>query len=512
MPLPTMGGSKEGKGKGAGAGKGERGDGSEGAVLPGPKTPHWACGCGFSCNWACRTRCKMCATWAPKNVLAAARHRAKAAAGKADKENEDQHREKEKERGPLGKGAGRRPEEAPIPEDSSEMESGSDNGMDIDGGDDAMVSDAVERKALRALLKHTGLVEAIDRKVPGVKAILMQKARTPEPETPYKRNLEEACRRRSRIETDLARKRRNYEAAQAATKAAQAAEAAAKASLDSKLAHKCKVDAEITALAIAEVGLPGPGSPIDLQQVAQSAEKFASALSDPGQRREAGIPDKAIQRIRATQAAILVRAAKKAEGAQKASQAEGEAARAPAPAPGTGSPSAASSRGSSAAASSRGDSFVSVGEQSVEEAFSGFDLGGLDQQALQGIKRELAERLPRPRELFQATQMAISEQAAKEVEEAREARQAEADAARAPTPDPGAGSPDAASGRGGMSAREAVQAVEEAFSGVDLDGMDQQALEGIKRRTAERLAKSFSKKARAGPARSRSRSAASSNP
>ena len=409
MPLPAMGGSKGGKGKGAGAGKGKGGGGSEGAVLLGPKAPCWECGCGYKYNWASRTRCKECATWAPKKVLTAARQQAKAAAEKA-KKKEALHREKEKDHSPRGKGAGRRAEEAPIPEDSSEDESDDDNnGMDVDDDEDATVGDTAERKTLRALLKHTGLVEAIEQKLPGAKTLLMQKAKTPEPETPYKRNLEEACRRRSRIATELARKQKNFEAAQAATKAAQEAEAAAMASLDKENDEKAKVDAEIAALASAEAGLPKPGSPMDFQQAAQSAEKIASFLSDPAERRKAGIPDEAYQQI-------------------------------------------------------------------------------------------------------QAAQVAISERAAKEAEEAKEARQAEADAARAPTSAPGAGSPDPASGRGSISASEGEQAVEEAFSGFDLDGMDQQALEGIKRRMAERLSKSFVKRARVGPARSRSRSAASARP
>lgn len=49
----------------AGGGKGT-------AVLPGPKRPFWACGCGTDGNWASRVSCRSCGRAAPKRVKQAA--------------------------------------------------------------------------------------------------------------------------------------------------------------------------------------------------------------------------------------------------------------------------------------------------------------------------------------------------------------------------------------------------------------------------------------------------------
>ena len=49
-----------------------------GAVLRGPKTPHWGCGrCGESANWASRLVCKQCGKAAPQATADKARAEAK---------------------------------------------------------------------------------------------------------------------------------------------------------------------------------------------------------------------------------------------------------------------------------------------------------------------------------------------------------------------------------------------------------------------------------------------------
>ena len=49
---------------------GKRGDK---AVLSGPKSPCWKCGCGEPSNWACRIKCRHCGRDAPVKVVAAAK-------------------------------------------------------------------------------------------------------------------------------------------------------------------------------------------------------------------------------------------------------------------------------------------------------------------------------------------------------------------------------------------------------------------------------------------------------
>ena len=41
-------------------------------MLPGPRTPHWKCSCGFADNFACRIQCKSCNKPAGKKVKDAA--------------------------------------------------------------------------------------------------------------------------------------------------------------------------------------------------------------------------------------------------------------------------------------------------------------------------------------------------------------------------------------------------------------------------------------------------------
>eukprot|EP00959_Pyramimonas_sp_CCMP1952_P222254 4646636-Pyramimonas_sp.AAC.1 len=60
-----------------------------GPILPGPRSPYWACGgCGLNTHWASRITCR-CGAAAPAKVVAVARRNATPAQGPGNGTNQD---------------------------------------------------------------------------------------------------------------------------------------------------------------------------------------------------------------------------------------------------------------------------------------------------------------------------------------------------------------------------------------------------------------------------------------